>query len=231
MQFFLFIFCGASSQNLPLLATFQESISSALILSVGLACFPNQSSCPGLALLQSLILSGERWLHDLVSLWVPACFWHQHHGEISMGLLETLESGRALPWSSSSCLNRGTVQLVVPTRDAINYIYELWSVGYQNRIWQTKQPWRAWDPMKRVSALLGGNLYFLGRSIYSVGQLWKLKGRKLQSMKLRVKLVVPHTLKFLSFGLNLKACVPHNKSEWIYWSWFSSQFISTWEKV
>lgn len=174
--------------HLHLLATFQESIFSALIFSVSFVCFPNQSSCPGMALLQSLFLSGGRWLHDLVSLWVPGCFWCQHHSEVSMGLLETfLESGRALPWSSGSCLNRGSVQLVVPPRDAINHLYyKLWSVGYQNKIWQTKQPWRAWDPMKSVSAFLGGNLYFLGRGIYSVGQVGKLKGRKLQSVKLKV---------------------------------------------
>lgn len=124
MQFFLCICYGASSQHLHLRATSQESIFSALNLSVSLACFPNQSSCPGLALLQALILSAGRWLHDLVILWVPGCFWCQHHSEISMGLLETfLESGRALAWSSGSCLNRGTVLLVVPPKHAINFIY------------------------------------------------------------------------------------------------------------
>lgn len=69
--------------------------------------------------------------------------------------------------------------------------YELWSTGYQNRIWYTKQPWRACDAKKRVSALLGGKSYNLGRSIYSVGQVGKDKGgRKLQSMRLGVKTAV-----------------------------------------
>lgn len=151
MQFFLCIFYGASSQHLHLLVTFQESIFSALILSVSLVCFPNQSSCPGLALLQSLILSGGRWLHDLVNLRVPGYFWYQHHGEVPMGLLETfLESSRALPWSSGSCLNRGTVQLVVPPSDAIHFIYimnwGLWTIrigfGKQSNPEELGTPWK-----------------------------------------------------------------------------------------
>lgn len=79
------------------------------------------------------------------------------------------------------------MQLVVPPRDEINFIYimncGLWAI----RIGFGKQsnP-EDLGPHGKVSALLGGNFNFLGRSIYSVGQVWELKGRKLQSMKLGV---------------------------------------------